>query len=291
MSETPPVNLPRIPPRDSNAVPNRIAGYLRGHLLAVVFLVLLGVALIALLSLSNKLALLIPILIFGAFGAYPLAQEAVHRDFASTFAALNGYGYAEMSADTLEGTPSRIGHSHYIHYSIRGQFQNHTFWLFEYRYAIGKGKAKRDLTYTVLELPVQAAMPDILLKSRGEDFGVLIDLNPFDEDRHFETLFLEGDFSKRFALTVLKEYELEALQLFTPDVMHELLAQAPGFSLEVVKNHLYLYRLGGLYTLLSREERVRGFFTLAAYCIERLVPKIEAMRVATVGARRNVVES
>ena len=52
---------------------------------------------------------------------------------------------------------------------------------------------------------------------------------------------LEGDFNQYFSLSITKGYEVEALEIFTPDVMQELIEKAKKFSMEVIGGHIFIY--------------------------------------------------
>ena len=59
--------------------------------------------------------------------------------------------------------------------------------------------------------------------------------------RKDQVLSLEGDFDKYFTLYAPKDYERDALYIFTPDLMTLLIDNAHSFDAEVVDNRLYIY--------------------------------------------------
>lgn len=63
----------------------------------------------------------------------------------------------------------------------------------------------------------------------------------FDEDQH---LSLEGDFDRYFSLFVPKEYERDALYIFTPDLMATMIDEAPGMHVEIVDDWVIFSRNG-----------------------------------------------
>jgi hypothetical protein len=56
-----------------------------------------------------------------------------------------------------------------------------------------------------------------------------------------QVLSLEGDFDKYFTLYAPKEYERDALYVFTPDLMVLLIDRLASYDLEIVDNRLYIY--------------------------------------------------
>ncbi|MBM7831025.1 hypothetical protein JOE59_001730 [Agromyces cerinus] len=63
----------------------------------------------------------------------------------------------------------------------------------------------------------------------------------FDDDQH---LSLEGDFDRYFRLFVPKEYERDALYVFTPDLMAAMIDEAPGMHVEIVDDWVIFSRNG-----------------------------------------------
>jgi hypothetical protein len=56
-----------------------------------------------------------------------------------------------------------------------------------------------------------------------------------------QILSLEGDFDKYFTLYAPRQYERDALYVFTPDLMVLLIDRLASFDLEIVDNRLYIY--------------------------------------------------
>jgi hypothetical protein len=56
-----------------------------------------------------------------------------------------------------------------------------------------------------------------------------------------QILSLEGDFDRYFTLYAPREYERDALYVFTPDLMVLLIDRLASFDLEIVDNRLYIY--------------------------------------------------
>ena len=56
-----------------------------------------------------------------------------------------------------------------------------------------------------------------------------------------QILSLEGDFDRYFTLYAPKQYERDALYVFTPDLMVLLIDRLASYDLEIVDNRLYIY--------------------------------------------------
>jgi hypothetical protein len=63
--------------------------------------------------------------------------------------------------------------------------------------------------------------------------------------RREQVLSLEGDFDQHFTLYAPKEYERDALYVFTPDVMARLIDEADGCHVEIVDHWMFVYEPGG----------------------------------------------
>lgn len=112
----------------------------------------------------------------------------------------------------------------------------------------------RPFGYVRMSLPRH--VPHIAVVARRD--GPLL---PFDMKRT-QRLSLEGDFDRHFTLYAPARYETDALHIFSPDVMERFLADAPGFTCELVDDELYLYSrkpldIGGRMTIERIEHLLR----------------------------------
>jgi hypothetical protein len=63
--------------------------------------------------------------------------------------------------------------------------------------------------------------------------------------RRDQVLSLEGNFDRYFTLYAPREYERDALYVFTPDVMARLIDEAEGCHIEIVDRWMFVYEPGG----------------------------------------------
>ena len=132
----------------------------------------------------------------------------------------------------------------------------------------------------------------VLDAKKNNMFGKISNLtDTFDRS---QTLALEGDFNEYFTLYAPKQYERDALYVFTPDVMAKLIDNGAQFDMEVIDDELYIYKSGRIG--LTDEAQLRSilsiFDTIAAelkdqtdyYADERVGDRAQNI-VAVPGAR------
>lgn len=205
------------------------------------------------------------------FIGYGLARAKVQHEFMQQFASVNGFSYAAQGTlDGLDGSLFQIGHSKSTVDLVSGQFQDHAISLFTYTYVTGYGKSQQVHRYTVFELQFDITLPDMLVESAGHGFGGVL----FENHSGKELIKLEGDFNKYFSLSIAKGYEVEALEIFTPDVMAELIDVAKKFSMEIVNGHLFIYDNG----VVGTKQGLYDLYSLAQYFIEKLGPVLARMK-------------
>jgi hypothetical protein len=205
------------------------------------------------------------------FVGYNIAHGKVEREFMQQFAAANGFSYAlRGTLDGLDGSLFQIGHSKSVENVVSGQFQSDPVSLFTYVYVTGYGRNQQRHCYTVFELQFDIVLPDMLLENANHAFGEAL----FVHFQGKELIKLEGDFNKYFSLSVPKGYEVEALEIFTPDIMQELMEKAKAFSVEIVNGHLFIYDNG----IVGTKQGLYDLYGLAQYFIEKLGPVLGRMK-------------
>ena len=172
------------------------------------------------------------------WGPNPDDGEATLRYL--NFAEANGLTF-RASADT-PGYPGMIfglGHTRGVANSLRstsGTFLD----ISNYHYSEGVGdREPRSWGYMALRLGRR--LPHMVLDSRQNNgvFGIATNLPGF-LDRH-QVLSLEGDFDEHFTLYCPREYERDALYIFTPDLMALLIDNAAPFDVEIVDDWMFIY--------------------------------------------------
>lgn len=114
------------------------------------------------------------------------------------------------------------------------------FDLGNYRYTTGSGKEKKTHSWGYLALRLERRLPHMVLDARGNNglFGGSTLPTSF---RRNQVLSLEGDFDKHFTLYCPREYERDALYVFTPDLMALLIDESAAFDVEIVDDWMFVY--------------------------------------------------
>ncbi len=277
----PPVSAPTVP-SVQNGLPfvdgsiddvgKSTAHYLRRRLPYVLAAVIATVALEAgfcYMKIIDVDIYILPLLI--PFFGYHWVRGRVQHEFMQQFAEGNGYAYAAHGTlDGLDGSLFQIGYDKSAIDVVSGQYKDSPITLLSYTYVTGAGRSRQEHHYTVFELQFDTVMPDILLENAGHTFGEAL----IDKLSGKELVKLEGDFNKYFSVSVPKGYEVEALEIFTPDVMEQLIEKSRSLSLEIVRDHLFVYAN----RIIGTKADLYAVYELARYFVEELGPVLTRMK-------------
>lgn len=177
--------------------------------------------------------LIIPLLLVGiGFGH---VKARIKSQFTQQFGASIGWRYASAAGmATVSGRIFKQGRGQKISDVLTGVMENRPSRIFSFAFTVGSGKSSHTYTYTVFETEFAGLMPDITLTDAAT-------FAPTELFNAGERIKLEGDFNKYFTLNVPKGYELEAYQIFTPDVMADLIDKARDLNFEFSGSRLYIY--------------------------------------------------
>ncbi len=84
-------------------------------------------------------------------------------------------------------------------------------------------------------------LPHMVLDAKKGDFLKRDLTNSSELFDQSQILSLEGEFDKHFTLHVPRQYERDALYVFTPDVMAALIDHGKEYNIEIVGDELYIY--------------------------------------------------
>ncbi|WP_010205153.1 hypothetical protein [Salinibacterium sp. PAMC 21357] len=129
--------------------------------------------------------------------------------------------------------------------SVRNRFRSSEGRALDYgnfSYVTGSGKNRRTHNWGYLALELDRALPHMVLDavSNNQLFGVTNLPQSFAKN---QVLKLEGDFNSHFTLYCPREYERDALYVFTPDLMALLIDHAAPYDVEVIDNWLLVYSI------------------------------------------------
>lgn len=154
------------------------------------------------------------------------------------FATANGLGYAaNASSPGYPGSIFALGRAQQVpEHLYRGG--GRPLDLGNYRYTTGSGKNRKTHDWGYLAIKLDRMLPQMVLDAKANNFlGTNL---PVSFSRS-QVLSLEGDFDRYFTLYCPKEYERDALYVFTPDLMARLIDEAALFDVEIVDDWMFFY--------------------------------------------------
>lgn len=105
-------------------------------------------------------------------------------------------------------------------------------------YTTGSGKNRKVHHWGYVAIKLERMLPQMILDAKSNNFlGTNLPVR-FSRD---QVLALEGDFDRYFTLYCPKEYERDALYVFTPDLMARLVDEAAQFDVEIVDDWMFIY--------------------------------------------------
>ncbi len=202
--------------------------------------------------------------IIGTFIYFTYVYNKIRGEFMEHFAKEIGWQYEEKGdMASVSGNLFSVGHSQLIRNVVLGQFEKHSMRIFSYQYTVGSGKSAHTYYYTIFEITLNGLLPDILLKN-------LKNWAMFEQPKNTTKLSMEGDFNKYFSLYVANDYEIEAYQIFTPDVMTDLIDKCADLNFEFSNNKLYVYKTA----LITKRSEFYMMFESVKHILNHILPTI-----------------
>ncbi len=198
-------------------------------------------------------------------GGFAIARSKVYVEFFKQFATANGFLYEEKGdCGSVEGNLFGRGHSQGMSHVVSGAYQTFPIRFFTYQYTEGQGKNQQTHQFTVAELVFGGSLPDIIVDSKADMY---VDGGLFGK---FKTLKVGNGFDDYFTLKVPEDLEIEALEVFTPEIMEQLMSRGRGYSFEFIGTKLYVWKPGTQKT----SAQLRELLSLAHYLIVALAPRL-----------------
>lgn len=173
-------------------------------------------------------------------------QTLERRRFLQKYASTRNLEYAEtLKKEDLTGRLFRTINTHYDSAFIFGEYHSFPVKMMYYSYSIQRGRQRIVYDFTVTEVTMgQNVFPYILLQKnimkKHQDSDILGD----DKDVQVSLAAFDGIYS----LYTTSKYEIEALQICTPEFV-ELFHKSPlQLSVEFGGNHVYIYTQSRLST-------------------------------------------
>jgi hypothetical protein len=209
---------------------------------------------------------------------YGVTLETIRRRFWEDVASSKGWsyqGYDDVSdEDALFLTE---GHAREIRHQIVGAYKGVPLRVFESTYTLGYGKNKTVYTYTAFAFRFTGTFPHCYLNRKDNGYNMV----PHNVPR----VPLPAAFERDFTLYAPREYEVEALQIFTEDVLAYLLDGRWLFDIEFVDHEMIVFRKGYIDTRDTFEHELDQACRLA----HQLERTLQTMTFSPVGDRPPVL--
>jgi hypothetical protein len=175
-------------------------------------------------------------------GVVVLARRSNHARWErrlrlSRFAVSNGLAYSPGDpAPGYTGSIFGVGGSRRVSdhvSSTRGRFFD--YGNYSYMTSDGKNQHRHDWAFVAMRL--DRRLPHMILDAKANN-GVFASSLPTSVSRD-QRMSLEGDFDRFFTLYCPREYERDALYVFTPDLMALLIDEVAAFDVEIVDDWLF----------------------------------------------------
>jgi hypothetical protein len=153
---------------------------------------------------------------------------------------------------------------------VEGSFEGKPFRIFEFSITFDSDKSKRTYTHTVFEFKFSGQFPHLYLDRKGNLYGVSVG----------ERIPLLHQFAKFFHLFGPSQYEIEALQIFTPDVLERILKMGLMHDIELVEQELLIFMEGEIKNL----EHLESEYTRAITLYRLFAPKLDKFKFTPIGS-------
>ena len=171
-----------------------------------------------------------PLLFLGVY--FFRILEKAEKEFWIKFSEKND-GVYETFGNPLDeqAIMFRQGHTRSVQHSVMFGEGNNQTKIFRYSFSIGAGKSKTTYTYTVFTQTFERSVPHLYLNYRRDGYGVSIG----------DSISLPSEFEKEFDISIPKGYHIEALQIFTPEILATILDLGIKVDIELVGNQIYFF--------------------------------------------------
>jgi len=212
---------------------------------------------------------LLPIIGILIFRGYLVEQG--RSAFWKEFALRNGYTYSPtLDLSKEAGIMFKQGNAgRSVRHVLSGVLDGKEIRIFGYTFKVRVGKHTVSYTYTVFGIKFQGSFPHLYLNRDDNTYGASVG----------EHISLPTEFEEKFTLFVPKEYEIEALQVFTPDVLGHLLNIDYKYDIELVDRELLIFIDGEIDSLDKLEQEFNNAKKIRDY----LAPNLDRMKFSPIG--------
>ena len=219
-----------------------------------------------------------PIIIFLPWiiiiGWIRLLYAKVREDFWKQLALKYGWEYTQQKGfEDEKALLFKVGHSKQTSHGIRGDHNGQPLHIFEYAYEIGSKDKSIRFWFTVFEIKFLGSFPHLYLNYKKDWYS-----NTPMADSLAE-IPVPPEFTKKFKFYAPKEYEIETLEIFTPDIFALLLDLGWNHDMEFVDGELIIYQK----KMLSSFEELDTELNKIKKFIEVLSPLLNRFKLTQIG--------
>lgn len=201
----------------------------------------------------------IPLAIIGIY--IVVVHNEIRTSFWKRFAEVNGWQYSEYGdPDNEQGLMFAQGNGRRISHVIAGSIDERQFRIFNYEFSIGSGKNKKTYYYVVFAFRFNGSFPHIYLNHRRNSYSI----------RAGEEISLPEEFKEKFVLSASRKYEIEALAIFTPDILARLLDNGFSYDVEFIEQEVIIFADGRINTFETLEMEFHQALALEDMLDEKL---------------------
>jgi hypothetical protein len=141
--------------------------------------------------------------------------------------------------------------------------------LASYSYAIGipGTESQERVAMDCVRMKLPRAVPHILLDGKTLGNGTRFDAGNY----HVQKIKLEGNFPDKFDLYAPPKYQIDALQIFTPDVMAALLDNGQRYDFEFIGDELWSYAPDNT---INHAETLQAWLTALAVIVPEITKQV-----------------
>jgi hypothetical protein len=200
---------------------------------------------------------------------YGLFRIKVIEKFWIDFASEKGFTYQKTGDVSLEkGLMFRQGDFRAITNLVQGTEDSVPVSFFNYRFDIGSGKNRKIYEYVVFEFKTTGTFPNLVLNYTKGRFRL-------SKGKPLEVPGLQG----LYEVFVPEQYEIEALQIFTPDILALLTDLEIASDIEFCDGEILIYTEGMVASRAELDMR----YTRARTFVQKLYPILSTMRLTPIG--------
>ncbi len=192
----------------------------------------------------------------------PKGKKLSRVDAIEEFSNINGWRFSEQASaqETYPHSLFGVGTSPKYFDVVEGKIDGLPFELKRYQYMEPSRKKRVPKDFVLLKITLSKVFPHLALDSHGNNFARTSNLPIFyTDDQRIE---LEGDFNKRFDMYAPENYQVAALDIYSPDLMSLAMDFSRQFDIEIIGNSAYIIaNPGGVHYY--EPTLIKELFTLA----------------------------